>query len=355
MRVAIAISAALALAGASAAQAAFVFSATRSDLPGPNMSVSLYVVNDGVGGTGTEWLGQTIVYNNPNTPVFWRTSGALAARQYNGGGNPNSTDPAYDPNFSHINAVPQTAAAADVRPFVASAFVNGVPATGTTWGRAAGITNFSIDFAATGDAAAFVPSATTPFNFATFVIPDNNTLFTITGLVGGRTGGSVPYSYTSTMGSSASFGSGTLLGNDARQTLTTSGNDPTIYTLTVNFANGVSGPALFSIDTNIGGGGQIASVGISSSPLVTDLNAVGDVVSGRIDPSLRTTLAGIDIPITSAGAIPDTAILRIIAIPEPGAFVAIGGVLLLTTAPRRRRTNPARCERDAGFALADTE
>jgi hypothetical protein len=347
MRVAIAISAALALAGASAAQAGFWFTERTWDLAGPNKRVQLFVVNDGSNGTGTDWLGQTIVYNNPNVPVFWRTSGALAARQYNGGGNPNSSDPFYDQNFSHINAVPQTAAAADVRPFVASAFVNGVPATGSVWGAAAGITNFSIDFAATGDAADFIPSAATPFNFATLVVPDTALFFGISGLVGGRTGGSVPYSYliSGFGGPIPTFANGVLLGSDARQSLRTTGDDPTIYTLTVDFSSDSSTAATFALDTKLTFGGRIATYGLSPSPFITDLSAVGSVISGKIDGRLRTS-ASFDIALTATtDAVfsssrtqpprPDTAILRIIAIPEPATMLGLCGVGLL--ALRRRR------------------
>jgi hypothetical protein len=336
MRLALSIAALSVIGAASAAQAGFVFSHTVTDLPNANKQVILRVVNDGIGGTGTEWLGQTIVYNNPGVPTFWRTSGALAARQYNGGGNTSSSDPVYDPNFSHINAVPQTAAAADVRPFVASAFVNGVAATGTTWGAAAGITNFSIDFAATGDAASFVPSAVTPFNFATLVVPDAATTLSFSGLIGGRTGGSIPYTYTANIGGgplpTPQFSAGTLGGADARQSLTSTGDNPTIYTLTVNFGNIASIPASFSIDTNMTDSGTIATVGASPSAGITGLTATGDVISGNIDGFLRGSF---DIQLTGSGTTGDSAILRIVAIPEPTTLAGLAGVALL--ALRRRK------------------
>lgn len=155
---------------------------------------------------------------------------------------------------------------------------------------------------------------------------------TFTGKIGTEASisGNVNETNTGVIVSAPAFSAGTLGGSDARQSLATTGDNPTIYTLTVDFGNLASVPASFSIDTNMTESGSIASVGALPSGITAA--ASGDVISGTIDGVLRGTY---DIALTGSGNPADTATLRIVAIPEPATLSVLAGVGLL--ALRRRK------------------
>lgn len=146
--------------------------------------------------------------------------------------------------------------------------------------------------------------------------------------------GSTKYPLSGTFGgvvvTPAAFGAGTLGGSDARQSLATTGDNPTIYTLTIDFGNLGSVPANFSVDTNMTESGTIASVGALPSGITA--SAAGDVISGTVSGGLRGSF---DIALTGSTPGADTAILRIVAIPEPATLSVLAGVGLL--ALRRRK------------------
>lgn len=127
------------------------------------------------------------------------------------------------------------------------------------------------------------------------------------------------------------FGQGLLLSNaDARQSLATTGDNPTIYTIMVDFGHDSGVPATFAIDTNMTNGGSIASIG--PSPDGVTVYAEGDVLYGTVERDVRRSW---DIPLLGSGPARDTAILRSVYIPEPlslGIFAGLGVVVA-----RRRR------------------
>jgi hypothetical protein len=135
-----------------------------------------------------------------------------------------------------------------------------------------------------------------------------------------------------------SFGAGVLLSAaDVRQTLTTSGDNPTIYSLSVDFASSTAPPALFSIDTNLTQG-FIKMENPGWTPVVPVNPTGGTVITGKVN----TWETGVfDIKLTGMGAGTDSAILRVtsrIVVPEPAAgFVAVALITATTRRPRRGR------------------
>jgi hypothetical protein len=169
------------------------------------------------------------------------------------------------------------------------------------------------------------------------LIVDSAGTYTLTGTAADVT--TAKFNYSITFGgvvvTPPAFGVGAKAGasvSDARQTLATTGDNPTIYTLTIDFGNLGSVPASFAVNTNLTNSGTIASVGASPNAGITGLSASGATVSGTVSGGLRGSF---DIALTGSGSPGDTAILRIVAIPEPATLSVLAGVGLL--ALRRRK------------------
>ncbi len=123
------------------------------------------------------------------------------------------------------------------------------------------------------------------------------------------------------------FGSGTLVDADPRLMLLTSGDGPTIYTLTADFTGTSDVSIPFELDTHISNGSWITR--ILSSPFRT---GYGDSVLGTVQRSFA--------PITEVSlATPDdSATLRIVTIvPEPSVLPTVLSVASFATASRARR------------------
>lgn len=167
------------------------------------------------------------------------------------------------------------------------------------------------------------------------LIVDSAGSYSISGTVGDSNAAKFnfgPVTFGGTVVTPAAFGSGSLVTAPSQpNSLATSGDNPTIYTLTVDFGNLASVPASFVIDTNMTNSGTIASIG-ALPPGITASAINGDQVTGTINGALRGSF---DIALTGSTPGADTAILRIVAIPEPATLSVLAGVGLL--ALRRRK------------------
>lgn len=127
------------------------------------------------------------------------------------------------------------------------------------------------------------------------------------------------------------FGDGVLdSSTDTRVSLTTSGDNPTVYSLNVDFRSTTAPPASFSLDTNLTNGFITITSPYVWNPVSLTIPTGGSVITG----SVRSWAVGVfDTQLTGTGSGTDSAILRVTSryvVPEPAGLGLAGASALIS-------------------------